>query len=138
MVPYCTGDQTGIVSNAKRSCTTKTTIMRKTTLQVENKNAQELIDFLSLELEIDYRRDLQDAVILMGEEYRLRTNSNQATTVIIIRKPDMIEIDLVASGGKTGLISFDWGSENAFIDKAFMLVEKFCRNNNCWFRELDT
>lgn len=113
--------------------------MRKAFLRVEQGKNEELITGLYEQISFNYRKVVNDVVILAGEEYRLRTNSNQFKLIIISAKPehDYLEIDIVCGGGGEGIFSFSWGSENAFVKKAKSIIRDFCGQYNLRYKEVD-
>jgi len=108
--------------------------MNVRTIQLQSGAETELLAFLSTEMRVGYRHDSADTIILMGEEYRFRTNSRQTCTIVLKRLSDCTAIDLIGSGGKTGLFGFDWGSEHAFIKRGTELVSDFCKSKGLWCR----
>lgn len=100
--------------------------MQILTVRVQPGYNDELIDFLCQQMSFDYRRRTNNVVILAGEEYRFRTNSNQFRFIVISEQQDYLEIDIVGGGGGSGIFRISWGSEASFVHNANYLIKQFC------------
>ncbi len=55
--------------------------------------------------------------IYVAENYYYRTNSTLSLTLILEEKENEITAEVIASGGKTGLFGFTYGTEKSALNK---------------------
>ena len=106
-------------------------------IKLSKKLFDDLVDFIELNIDYSYKYVSKDTLILAGEEYRFRTNSEQLYMLVIKHDEDALLIDLVCGGGGQGLIGLSLGSEMAFIKKAKRLLREFCEQNGETMEELE-
>ena len=111
--------------------------MRSASIKVRSASSEQLISFLSEHIEFRYKRTFADTTILAGQEYRLRTNSDQFFLIVINKAADALQIDLVSGGGGTGLLHLSLGSETAFINGAKQLINEFCQQTGSTMEEVN-
>jgi DNA-directed RNA polymerase subunit RPC12/RpoP len=68
--------------------------------------------------------------VFIHEEYVWRTSSNQTITVILEydAQDGRCKLVVVASGGRSGLLQLDWGSQGSAESTFMKAVEQFKRN----------
>ena len=109
--------------------------MQISRIGLESRFYTELVAFLMQELSTKYIYEAENILLLAGEEYRFRTNSNQMHLIVIKKSPPDLEIELVCGGGGEGLINITLGAEKSFIKKAKRLLKEFCDFHHTAFRE---
>ena len=82
--------------------------------------------YLRNEFRVEYYNSTKDMFMIAFEDFFFRTNSKQLEMIVAKLVGKHIEIDVIGAGGKTGwLISWDWGSENAFIQRFKRIIETY-------------
>ena len=71
------------------------------------------VDFLSR-----YSDDSGKIIVLVGERYYFRIESNLAATIIIDRiNENQYQIVIAVAGGKHGILGISWGAEKSMLKK---------------------
>ena len=71
------------------------------------------VDFLSR-----YSDDSGKIIVLVGERYYFRIESNLAATIIIDRiNENKYQIVIAVAGGKHGILGISWGAEKSMLKK---------------------
>lgn len=72
-----------------------------------------------------------DIVVLMRESYYMRISSTLMSAIILKFIDDSkVEIELVVSGGKEGLLMYSWGAENSENRSIVHEIMSICSNNS--------
>lgn len=62
--------------------------------------------------------------VFIAEDYYYRINSTLTLTVIVEAVADKTTVDIIASGGKTGLLGFSYGAEGSVVKRVVKLLEE--------------
>jgi len=103
---------------------------------IEGENIRGISDIL-----YNYRDDSQadkpyiyssgNIVVIMRETYYLRINSTlMSVTILKFIDDKKVEMELVASGGKEGMMMFSWGSENSENRHMIHEIMRICDENS--------
>ena len=105
-------------------------------LVVEGKNIREISDILYYHKDDDYINEpyiysVGDITILMRERYYVRISSTLMSVIILkFVNDNKVEIELVVSGGKEGLLMWSWGAEKSEnVDIVYQIIS-VCSNNS--------
>jgi hypothetical protein len=60
--------------------------------------------------------------VIVGEKYFFRVNSDIAIIIVVSGQGDSTDVAITSAGGKAGLLRFDWGAHEDFIE----IVKKAC------------
>lgn len=63
-------------------------------------------------------------IIFIAEEYYFRINSNLTLTVIVEETSDKATVEVISSGGKTGLWGLTYGAENSAAKRIVRLLKE--------------
>ena len=67
--------------------------------------------------------------VITASEYTFRTNSDLQLTVIIEREePERATVTMLAGGGGSGLLRFDWGSESSRTESLRSTLKDVCES----------
>jgi hypothetical protein len=74
-----------------------------------------------------WREGTKTLAVFIHEEFVLRTSSNQTITVLVeYDEPDgHCRLTVVASGGRTGMLQLDWGSQSAAESTFLSAMDRF-------------
>lgn len=100
--------------------------MQTSTLRIESRFHDQLIEYLKKELSTKYTYNEGATTLLAGEEFRFRSSSYQMHLVVVKNGPSQCSIELVCGGGGTGIFNISWGSEKAFIKRTTRIIGEFC------------
>ncbi len=73
-----------------------------------------------------YQCVTDDLIVIGNESYRLITSSVQWDMVTIKRINKTLQIDILGTGGGSGLFSWSWGTERSFVREMTKRVMTFC------------
>ena len=62
--------------------------------------------------------------IFIAEDYYYRINSTLTLTVIVEEGADKTTVDIISSGGKTGLLGFSYGSEKSAVNRIVQMLKE--------------
>ena len=105
-------------------------------LVVEGKNIREISDILYYHKDEDYINEpyiysAGDITILMRERYYARITSTLMSVIILkFVNDNKVEIELVVSGGKEGLLMWSWGAEKSENVDMVNQIISVCSNNS--------
>jgi hypothetical protein len=69
-------------------------------------------------------------IVLIGERYYFRIESNLATTIIIDHiNESQYQIVIVVAGGEHGLLGITWGAESSMLKKIKKAFLKYVKNS---------
>lgn len=97
----------------------------------------QLVNYLADHLPFDYENHSRDLSVLAQEEYHLRSTSTQLNMVIAKKHADYILLDIIGSAGGAGMLNCDFGTEREYVNKAFVVLERFCEEFNLDLEELE-
>ncbi len=97
----------------------------------------QLVNYLADHLPFDYENHSGDMSVLAQEEYHLRSTSTQLNMVIAKKHADYILLDIIGSAGGSGMLNNDFGSEKAYLRKAFAVLERYCEEFTIDLEELE-
>ena len=66
-----------------------------------------------------------EIVTLVFEKYFMRAGNYASLTVVISGHDGQVGVDLIGAGGRQGLLSFSWGTEDSFVSSAAKVLEKY-------------
>ncbi len=107
--------------------------MRISTYDIKGKGLHDLISMLRRlpDITSGQASSIGKCHVFAFEEFYFRTNSNLLSLIIVHElKEDEFKIQFIAGGGGTGLLSFDWGSEDSSMSTNFKLIEDLCLERN--------
>lgn len=64
------------------------------------------------------------STIFIAEDYYYRIKSNLTLTMIIEETAEDTTVEIISSGGKTGLLGISWGSENSAINRIVKVLKE--------------
>ena len=64
-------------------------------------------------------------VIFIAEDYYFRINSTLTLTVIVEQTIDQIFVEVVSSGGKSGLLGYSSGSEDSAVNRVVKFLKAY-------------
>ena len=105
-------------------------------LAVEGKNIREISDILYYHKDDDYINEpyiysAGEITILMRERYYARISSTLMSVIILkFVNDNKVEIELVVSGGKEGLLMWSWGAEKSENVDIVNQIISVCSNNS--------
>ena len=111
--------------------------MEYSKLKITGTDANTLSEFITNNYKISFIKPIGKAILLSGEEYRLRNNSDQMFLIIIEKEEDSTIVELICGGGGEGIFSFTLGSERAFVTKTKKLLKEYCETNMLGYKELE-
>ena len=107
---------------------TKRKIMEQITYTIRNISKNQLVHEFQNTFRPIFKisnKQLSTTIFIL-EEYYLRIESNLTITVIFDKTDeDTIEINAIASGGKTGMLQFTWGAERKALKKLSQFFENY-------------
>lgn len=104
---------------------------------IEGENIRRISDSLynhreDSQVDEPYIYSFGDIVVIMRETYYLRINSTlMSVTILKFINDKKVEMELVASGGKEGMVMFSWGSENSENRHIIHEIMRIC-DENLW------
>lgn len=98
-------------------------------LTTDKKIYDGLINHLNKKLNFSYSFQSTDTLVLAGEEYRFRTNSQQLYFFIFSTNESEMNIEITCGGGGGGIFNISLGSESAFLKEMNNLILKYCESN---------
>ena len=105
-------------------------------LVVEGENIREISDILYYHKDVDYTDEpyiysAGDITILTRERYYARISSTLMSVIILnFINDNKVEIELVVSGGKEGLLMWSWGAEKSENLDIVNQIITVCSNNS--------
>ena len=110
--------------------------MKIANLVVEGKEIRRMGDILYNQQDesyqgIPYIYSTDDVTILMREKYYMRISSTLMTVIILKFIDDnKVEIEIVISGGKEGLLMLSWGAEKSENVEIVYEIKNICSDNS--------
>lgn len=93
--------------------------MKVANIVIEGENIREICDPLYNNRQVydsweHHMYSSEDMVVIMREEFYFRIGSTLMSVIILkFIDDDKVEVELVTSGGKQGVLSISWGAENS-------------------------
>lgn len=106
-------------------------------LKIVAADFDKIIDYLNTNFTFDYENQSTDMAVLASEKYYLRNNSTQLNMIIINKEEDTILIDIIGGAGGSGIFNLNWGSEQGFINKVKLALNKYTEDNNLTLEEIE-
>lgn len=105
--------------------------MKNVSLVVKGNEIRKIGDSISKQIDVVYKFQSADVVILMKEQAYFRVQSNLLSTYIFnFIRDDQVKIEIVSGGGKDEFET-DWGCENSENRKIVESIITIC-NYNSW------
>jgi hypothetical protein len=105
-------------------------------LKIVAADFDKLIDYLNENFTFDYENQSSDTAILASEQYYIRNNSTQLNMIIINKEEDSVLIDIIGGAGGSGILNLNWGSEQGYINKVRLVLNKYAEDNKLTLEEL--
>ena len=110
--------------------------MKIANLVIEGKEIRKMGDILYKEQDESYQGlphiySTGDVTILMREKYYMRISSTLMTVIILKFIDDnKVEIEIVISGGKEGILMWSWGAEKSENVEIVYEIKNICSSNS--------
>jgi|APFre7841882654_1041346.scaffolds.fasta_scaffold65713_2 hypothetical protein len=101
--------------------------MQTAKLIIEGRGIEELPALTKEKFKTDYQFTSKEVTVMMKEKFYFRINSNLLSVIILnYTSKNSCEIEVIAGGGKQGLISFNWGAEGNMRDQIIDFLKELC------------
>lgn len=110
--------------------------MRIKRIVIGHDNIQQLGEIAAENMGKDYVSVTDDMIVIGTESYKWRTSSAQWNMVVLKKKGNTTEIDIVGTAGGTGWLNLSWGSESGFTGSLFRHFGNYCEVNGWSIEEI--
>lgn len=105
--------------------------MKNVSLVIEGNEIRKVVDSISKQIDVVYKFQSADVVILMKEQAYFRVQSNLLSAYIFnFIRDDQVKIEIVSGGGEDEFET-DWGCENSENRKIVESIIRIC-NYSSW------
>ncbi|WP_432667438.1 hypothetical protein R9X47_13715 [Wukongibacter baidiensis] len=110
--------------------------MKNVSLVIKGNEIRKVVDIISTQIDVVYKFESDNVLILMKEEPYFRVKSNLLSTYIFeFHQEDEAKIEIVTGGGRDEL-EMDWGCENSENKKIVENIITICKDNSYEVKEV--
>ena len=99
-------------------------------MEIDTIDGDNIIELIKSKYSITYVHQYEKVGILYLEEYYMRTDSYQLTTIIIDYFFEFTNIKIITGGGGSGILGITWGSEKSINNRIINTIINYCDQNS--------